>query len=198
MKTSILIKKPAKWHLNIYNKSYSPWSSGINSNFKYFISTQKKWTGEEMYLKILIYVYDKNQENLYWKRATLLIKSRRRPYTEPTVLSNRNSTGPSSPTVLLIPHWPTVLFPTQRQTSPLSSPFTKWTRKIQTANSEVDFSINLKRGLMNIKKFNIYAQCSFPRKEQTHQTLSERGFFMDLCTLVEWELLYLRRHIYVI
>ena len=79
-----------------------------------------------------------------------------------------------------------------------SSPFAKRTRKIQMANSEVDFSINLKRGLMNIKKFNIYTQCSFPRKEQTHQTLSERGFFMDLCTLVEWELLYLRRHIYVI
>ena len=33
-----------------------------NSNFKDFISTQKKWTGEEIPLKILIYVYDKNQE----------------------------------------------------------------------------------------------------------------------------------------
>ena len=40
---------------------------------------------------------------------------------------------------------------------------------------------------MNIKKFNIYTQCSFPRK-QTHQTLSERGFFMDLCTLVECQM----------
>lgn len=169
-----------------------------NSNFKYFISTQKKWTGEEMYLKILIYVYDKNQENLYWKRVTLLIKSRRRPYTEPTVLSNRNSTGPSSPAVLLRPHWPTVLFPYSKANKSFIFPFRKTNKKIQTANSEVDFSINLKRGLMNIKKFNIYTQCSFPRKEQTHQTLSERGFFMDLCTLVEWELLYLRRHISVI
>lgn len=55
----------------------------------------------------------------------------------------------------------------------------KGMKKNQTANSKVDFTINLKCGLTNTKKPNTDTQCSFLRKEQIRQTLSERGFFMD-------------------
>lgn len=55
----------------------------------------------------------------------------------------------------------------------------KGMKENQIVYSKVDFTLNPKCGLMRTKKPNIYTQCSFPRKEQTGQTLSKRGFLMD-------------------
>lgn len=100
--------------MNIYNKSYSPQSSCINSNFKYFISTQKKWTGEAIPLKILIYVYDKNQENLYFKRITLVIKPHSRQANHRTqnqwCWATETVLASPAPSFLLPPHGPTSPF----------------------------------------------------------------------------------------
>lgn len=52
-------------------------------------------------------------------------------------------------------------------------------KKKQIVYSKVDFTLSPKCGLMHTKKPNIYTQCSFLRKEQAGQTLSERGFLMD-------------------
>lgn len=139
-----------------------------NSNFKYFISTQKKWTEEEIPLKILIYVYVKNQENLYFKRITLLIK----PHSRQADHVTQNQRHWATATALALPapfFWlhhtdPRPLSFIQTKTSSLSSHSAKGMKKNQTANFRVDFSINLQCGLTNTKKLNIYRQCSFARK----------------------------------
>lgn len=100
--------------------------------------------------------------------------------TKPTVLSNWNSTGLSNPFLPVPTTLSQITFPLLNwKQIPPSSHSMKGMKKNQTANSKVDFTINLKCGLRNTKKPNTDTQCSLPRKEQTHQTLSERGFFMD-------------------
>lgn len=107
-------------------------------------------------------------------------RTSQRRNTNPTVLSNWNSTGLSNPLSscyhCTVPDYLSLL---KWKKIPPSSHSMQGMKQIQTANSKVAFAINLKCGLRNTKKPNTDTRCSFPRKEQIHRTLSERGFFMD-------------------
>lgn len=127
-----------------------------------------------------INVYDKNQKNLYLKRITFLTQPQ--SWQANHITQNQRwatETALASPIPFFLPpQCPYRLSITQVKKIPSSSHSTRGMKKNQTVNSKVDFTINPKRGLTNIEKPNIYTQCSFSRKEQTH-TLSERGFLMD-------------------
>lgn len=144
--------------------------------------------------------------NLWQKSEELIFKKdyvpdtttklKGQPHTPKTVLRNYDSYGLTNPLLVAttMAHMP---FHYLNEKKSPSSHSTRGTKKNQTANSKVGFTINPKRGLTNTKKPNRYTQCSFPRKEQTCRTLSERDFLRIM--YIGWiELLYLRRHISVI
>lgn len=107
-------------------------------------------------------------------------------------LQQHRPSKPLSSWATTLPQWP---LHSPSEEIPFFSHFTKGIEKNLTVNSKAGFTINLKCSLTNTKKPNIYTQCSFPWQELTNHAITRKGLLHGLCTLVEWELLYLRRHI---
>lgn len=159
-----------------------------------------RWSGVSRNINLCL--WQKSKRILHWIRIALLIEA----HSDRSTTEHETKDAEQLEQYLLAFHAPffrdrilshiTLLLPTWNICR--SSHSSKGIQQNQTANSEVDVTINLKCGLRRTKKPNICTECSLPRKEQAHQTLSARGFFMGYVHWVNENHCYLRRHISVI